>query len=301
MRSKKFYLSIVAVILLLSVVGVVLAQENAGPPESADLTKVKEDAVRAILDNDGSVIDPNKTMAKAARTNEGGFGGWYFSDDKNTVYVYMTDTTKTEAAETAFNTAYTSQHSPANIVTVPGNHSLDDLSTWLNQMIKALLDAEILLRSTQIDQGQNLIKIDLDESASLEDAQSIRNKLNIPPTAVQFALTSNGDFLAGDDLQDKWRPLVGGIQHQQIRNGLRCTISFGTERDDEEGIVLASHCTNEARRLWGLDNAVIHQPVNPFGPLTNTVAEETIDPLGRSSGSILCTDYDYICRNSDAA
>ena len=58
MRSKKFYLSIVAVILLLSVVGVVLAQENAGPPESADLTKVKEDAVRAILDNDGKLIDP---------------------------------------------------------------------------------------------------------------------------------------------------------------------------------------------------------------------------------------------------
>ena len=76
-------------------------------------------------------------------------------------------------------------------------------------MIKALLDAEILLRSTQIDQGQNLIKIGLDESASLEDAQSIRNKLNIPPTAVQFALTSKGDFLAGDDLQDKWCPLLG--------------------------------------------------------------------------------------------
>ena len=257
MRSKRFYLSVLATILLLFVVGTVLAQEATGPPESADPTKVKEDTVRAILDSDGKVIDPNKTMAKAARTNEGGFGGWYFSDDKNTVYVYMTDTTKTEAAETAFNTAYTGQHSPANIVTVPGNHSLDDLSTWLNQMIKALLDAEILLRSTQVDQGQNLIKIGLDESASLEDAQSIRNKLNIPPTAVQFALTSNGDLLAGDDLQDKWRPLVGGIQHQQIRNGLRCTISFGTERDDEEGIVLASHCTNESRRLWGNDSAVI--------------------------------------------
>ena len=201
MRSKKFYLSIVAVILLLSVVGVVLAQENAGPPESADLTKVKEDAVRAILDNDGKLIDPKNTMAKAARTNEGGFGGWYFSDDKNTVYVYMTDTTKTEAAETAFNTAYTGQHSPANIVTVPGNHSLDDLSTWLNQMIKALLDAEILLRSTQIDQGQNLIKIDLDESASLEDAENARDELGIPASAIEFSMRSKGGFLGRVDIQ----------------------------------------------------------------------------------------------------
>ena len=36
MRSKRFYLSVVATILLLFVVGTVLAQEATGPPESAD-------------------------------------------------------------------------------------------------------------------------------------------------------------------------------------------------------------------------------------------------------------------------
>ena len=43
-------------------------------------------------------------------------------------------------------------------------------------------------------------------------------------------------------------------------------------------------------------------PLAPLcGPFTNTVAEETIDPLGQASGNILCTDFDYLCRYSDAA
>ena len=195
MRSKRFYLSVVAAILLLSVVGVVIAQEATDPSESVDPTKVKEDAVRAILDNDGKVIDPNKVMAKAARDNEGGFGGWYFSEDKDTVYVYMTDTTKTEAAETAFNSAYTGQHSPANAVAVPGTHSMDDLATWRVQMVEALLNAEITLRGFEIDHGENVIKIRLDETASLEDAEGIRDNLGIPASAIEFAIRGRGGFL----------------------------------------------------------------------------------------------------------
>ena len=184
-----------AAILLLSVVGVVIAQEATDPSESVDPTKVKEDAVRAILDNDGKVIDPNKVMAKAARDNEGGFGGWYFSEDKDTVYVYMTDTTKTEAAETAFNSAYTGQHSPANAVAVPGTHSMDDLATWRVQMVEALLNAEITLRGFEIDHGENVIKIRLDETASLEDAEGIRDNLGIPASAIEFAIRGRGGFL----------------------------------------------------------------------------------------------------------
>ena len=193
------------------------------------------------------------------------------------------------------------QHRPTNVVAVPGTHSLDELSTWLTQIVEALASAEIAFRSAEIYHGENKIKIGLDESASLEDAENTRDELGIPASAIEFSMRSKGGFLGGDDLEDKWRPLVGGIQHQQVRDGLKCSIGFGTERDGEDGIILASHCTNEFRRLWGNDSAVIHQPVNPFGPFTNTVAEETIDPLGQASGNILCTDFDYLCRYSDAA
>ena len=211
MRSKKFYLSVVAVILLLSVVGTVLAQEAASPSESADPTKVKEDAVTAILGSGGKVIDPYKGMAKAARDNEGGFGGWYFSDDKDTVYVYMTDTTKAGAAEAAFNSAYSGQHSPTNVVVVPGTHSLYELSTWLSQMVKALASADITLWGAEIYHGENIIKVTLDESASLEDAESIRDELSIPASEIKFSMTRKERFLGGNDLEDKWRLLVDGM------------------------------------------------------------------------------------------
>ena len=238
MRSKRFYLSVVATILLLFVVGTVLAQEATGPPESDDPTKVKEDAVRTILDSDGKVIDPNKTMAKAARDNEGGFGGWYFSEDKDTAYVFMKDTSKSGAAETAFNSAYMGQHRPTNIVVVPGTHSLNEISTWLTQIVVAMATAEIPFSGAGIYHDDNKIKVNLNESASLEDAENARDELGIPASAIEFTITGRGELLGGDDLEDEWRPLVGGIQHQQIFDGIKCTIGFGTERDGEEGIIL---------------------------------------------------------------
>ena len=210
MRSKRFYLSVVAAILLLFVVGVVIAQEATDPSESVDPTKVKENAVRAILDNNGKVIDPSEVMAKAARDNEGGFGGWYFTEDKDTVHVFMTDTTKTAAAETAFNSSYSGQHSPSTVVAVSGTHSMDDLATWRDQMLRALLNAEITLRSFDIDPGENVINIRLAETTSLEDVESIRDDLGIPASAIQFSLIPKGELLGGDDLEDEWRPLVVG-------------------------------------------------------------------------------------------
>ena len=81
-RRKLVQLSL-ALVVMAVFAGAILAR--GGPPESADLNEVKENAVRAILDSDGKVIDPNKRIAKAARDNEGGFGGWYFSEDKDTV------------------------------------------------------------------------------------------------------------------------------------------------------------------------------------------------------------------------
>ena len=184
-----------ATILLLFVVGTILAQEATGPPEPADPTKVKEDAVRAILDSDGKVIDPNKRMAKAARDNEGGFGGWYFSEDKDTAYVFMKDTSKTGAAEAAFNSAYAGQHRPTNIVAVPGTHSLNELSTWLTQIVVAMASAEIAFSGAEIYHGENKIKVSLNESASLEDAENARDELGIPASAIEFAIRGRGGFL----------------------------------------------------------------------------------------------------------
>ena len=57
-------------------------------PDRVDLSRVKEAAVRALLDSEGNVIDHNSRLASIAKDHEGGFGGWYFSEDKGTVYVF---------------------------------------------------------------------------------------------------------------------------------------------------------------------------------------------------------------------
>lgn len=69
-------------------------------------------------------------------------------------------------------------------------------------------------------------------------------ELGIPERAVDFVVQGYSTLLGdGEGLEDEWRPLVGGIQHQQEAYGIKCTVGFGTERDSVEGIVLASHCT----------------------------------------------------------
>ena len=303
MRRKRLYFPVVAVMLLLLVAGVVMAQDGTtSTPEAVDLSDVKEDAVRDLLDSKGRVIDPNETLARISRDNEGGFGGWYLSEDEGTAYVYMTDTTKTAAAETAFNSAFDWRGNPDTVVVIEGDYTLEELDNWLDLTVGALAAEAIHFWTFDIDIEENKAYIYLNESSSLEDAVAARDRLGIPADAVEITQPAGKvGLLGGDDLQDKWRPLVGGIQHQQETDGQKCTIGFVTERDGEKGILLASHCTNEAQTVWGLDNAVIHQPVDPWGPLTNTVAEETIDPEGRGYGHYLCSQYDYICRYSDAA
>jgi hypothetical protein len=102
-----------------------------------------------------------------------------------------------------------------------------------------------------------------------------------------------------DNVDAKWRPLVGGIQHQQEAYGIKCTISFGAERGNVEGLVLASHCTNERKVPGGVYGAVIHQPVNPLIG-SKTVATETIDPSLSEMDHDQCA-LGYRCRYSDAA
>lgn len=213
LRSK--LIPLVLLVMVLSVfAGTILAKGDT--PGPVDPTQVKETAVQSVLDGEGKVIDPNSRMASAARDHEGGFGGWYFSEDKDTVYVYMQDTTKTAEAQDAFDSAYPGQHTPANVVVVAGDYSLDDLATWLDQIIHGLASEEIRIRSFGISQGENVIQISIIGEAGVREAQRIRDELDIPEGAVEFSVSGGGGLLGGDSLEAEWRPVVGGIQHQLV-------------------------------------------------------------------------------------
>ncbi len=291
----------IPVVLLLVVVLVFASAVLAtgGPPGRTNEDQVREDSVKSVLNSKGKVIDPNRQMASVASSHEGGFGGWYFSDDKDTVYVFMKDTTKTAAARSAFEAAYSGRHAPANTVVVAGSYSLDDLSNWFYQIIEGLNAEGISFRSASIDHSGNIITIGLAEASHRDTARRIMEDLEIPTGAVELTRRGDGRLLDGEALDEEWRPVVGGIQRQQVFDGLKCTIGFGTERNDEEGFILASHCTNEQEDIGDLDNATIHQPNYPWIG-SNVISEETIDPQTYEIDNFLCLD-NYHCRYSDAA
>ena len=118
-RRKVTLLSTTVVLLAVIGTAAVVAQRADEPPPSTesvelspvpqvvDLSQIKEEAIRALFDDTGRMINPDQKLAQVAKDHEGGFGGYYFNrTDKSVVYVYMLDVTKTDAAEAAFRAAY---------------------------------------------------------------------------------------------------------------------------------------------------------------------------------------------------
>ena len=100
------------------------------------------------------------------------------------------------------------------------------------------------------------------------------DELGIPRDAVTLEIGGGWSVLSNerDSVQAEWRPIVGGIQIQ--RSSELCTIGFTTIRDGVNGMITASHCTNNSSYVGGMNNTRFHQPDTGHG----SVADETIDP-----------------------
>ena len=184
-------------------------------PSRVDPSRVKEAAVRSILDSEGNVIDHNSRLASVANDHEGGFGGWYFSEDKGTVYVFMMDTTKAKAAGEAFRAAYAGQYDSANIniEVVEGTYSLDDLVDWTNQLAVGLPEAGVPWKGIGVDHANNVISVGFVSADSFETAAQVRERLGIPEGAVLFTEIGESRLMDdGEGLDEEWRPLVGRVQ-----------------------------------------------------------------------------------------
>ena len=306
MKRRKIIIFAAAMLVLLAVIGTtaVLAQRaNESPPDSeiVDMSQIKEDAVRALYDSTGSRVNEKRRLANIATNHEGGFGGYYFHEtDKSIAYVYMQDVTKAAAAEAAFRAAYSGDREVTQIIPVRGDYSLDQLVEWYYMLYNALASrSDIETSGGSVRGTENRIYIGLRErKEQIDEALGVVEELGIPEGAVIFEQLV-WQFLADkDSVTAKWRPLVGRIQHEESGK-MRCTISFGTERDDVEGLVVASHCTSSNEGPGGLDNTNIHQPNDPWWG-SMTVAEETIDPELTNLDDDDCPSG-WSCRYSDAA
>lgn len=231
----------VVAFVLLAVIGttLVLAQSGGDAPfdtGAVDLDTIREDAVRNLFDSDGRLVNPKQQLAVIAKEHEGGFGGYYFDEtDKSTVYVYMKDVTKTAAAEAAFRAAYSGDRQVSRVIAVQGGYSFDQLVGWFNALDRALIENGIPPAKASIREVENRIRIGLFDASQIDGVRRIMKKLGIPDGAVAIS-ENHSRLLAGkDSVRAKWRPLVGGIQHETGWYTNTCTIGFVTERDDKAG------------------------------------------------------------------
>ena len=235
-------LSVILILIAILATTAVLAQD--GSPQADPPGGSGEDTVREILDDEGNPVNPDARLAAIAEEQAGGFGGFYFDEsDESIAYVYMRDITQTDAAATAFNAAYGGSRAITQIISVQGQYAFNDLFRWFQVLDRALVEGGVYPTSGAVMELENRIVFGVRSSADLTSAQEVLQDSGVPEGAVVFNVETNEPLDKGA-LDEEWRPVVGGIQHQEEEYGVKCTIGFGTERDGEQGLVLASHCTN---------------------------------------------------------
>ena len=86
----------------------------------------------------------------------------------------------------------------------------------------------------------NAIQFTISRDDHMDDAWAVIDGLEIPRDAIMLSV-GVPEFLDGGSLRDRRRPVVGGVEYTGPQT---CTIGFTTVRDNVEGMVVASHCTN---------------------------------------------------------
>ena len=177
-------------LVLLAVIGttaVIVQRADESPPDSdvVDLDQIKEEAVRALFDDTGRMINPDRQLADVARDHAGGFGGYYFHEtDKSIVFVYMRDVTKTAAAVAAFRAAYSGDREVTQIIPVQGDYSFDQLVEWFYILDRALIESGIPSVRASVREIENRIRIGLFDAYQIDDALQIMERRGIPEGAV---------------------------------------------------------------------------------------------------------------------
>ena len=251
---KRKYLLMVVLVLMIGALlsSAVMAQGQTDPP--AEEESHPEKAVRDLLDDEGKVVTTDDRLAKITKDHEGGFGGYYF-DTANAghAYVFMTDPTKKQAARDAFNKAYASgSRTVTQITPVQGDYPFDQLLTWYRELDDAMVEDGIYPNAGAVMEGRNRIWFFLENINVVDDIHDLMRELEIPEGAVVFEEAVSELLSDEDSVSAKWRPLVGGVQFKIKITSKYCTVGFVTERGGVEGLVTASHCTNDDFDIRGV-------------------------------------------------
>jgi len=259
-------------------------------------------AVLAVLASGARGADTARTLedlSTAVAMQMPEFGGMYVDEENDTLYVYWRD----GGSETAAPPTMAELRDilgdidlPHDMVVLPARFGFLQLKQWHDSMARHVLwlPGVVLIG---IDEAKNRLLIGVEDSEAWDligrvDQQLI--ELDIPFEAVN--LEEVGPIELGSSLNDRHRPVVGGLQiFAEADPPLArpfCTLGFNAILRGILGFVTNSHCSARQGRA---DLTVYYQPTPTFD---NQIGIEILDPrTGRSLPDV--SDF-VLLRRSDS-
>ncbi len=300
LRTRRGFLALAVVTVALLGTGAAIGISQA---VGRDKDTVFDESIP--FDENGQVITIRDQLELTAK-NHPGFGGYTIDpDDNSIVTVLLTDEKEVGAVDKARSAAESALGAGHNISEVRVGHAdflYTDLAEWFRQFRQHVWPEIVDIRTLRsIRPDLNRIYIEISDISARGRVVELLQKHGIPVNAVVIEEGKRAVTLAHDDLTEKWRPVPGGVQIQRGGvNEILCTSGFPAKRNGVQGLVINSHCTNNAKEVGGLDGMDVHQPFDPFLG-TNRVAREDVDPELFTNSTWSQCDVGDMCRWSDSA
>jgi hypothetical protein len=229
-----------------------------------------------------------------ATTRLEGFGGMFVNEEENVRYVYWQLHVPWRLAEldlTLSRTFGIAGLDSFNLQVLLAEFSFAELNEWHERLSPVVLAiAGTVL--TDVDEVRNRIQVGV-ESVEIQPlvAHAVVS-LGIPLGAVLIEQVD--PIFPQASLQDRHRPLVGGLQIQRQPGRQNCTLGFNAIRPPGgvAGFVTNSHCTATRSVVEG---TIFHQPTIA---MLNRIGVETVDPPFFMDGPCPARRR---CRYSDSA
>ncbi len=235
-----------------------------------------------------AVSDPTDQSALARAIP--GFGGM-FLDGNGTPTVYLTDLSQASSARSALRRWAEDQGVSADLIqVVQAKHAFEDLNGWYNRAWPDAMDVGGTVFS-DLDEANNRILFGVEHAGAANAVRGIAARLGVPVSAIEVRVVE--PVKAAATLQDRVRPIVGGVQIHFGR--FLCTQGFNANFGGTAAFVTNSHCTNTQ---GGVEGTTYAQPSRTIDP--TVIATEVADPLYVRGGGTGCPKSKR-CRFSDSS
>lgn len=231
------------------------------------------------------------------------FGGIFADEHADVLYVYSSDLSAAvrEHAQQTLRSAFEGEGLPQQVQMLPGRFTFGQLKAWHGRLNALVLGTPGVVL-TDIDDASNRLTVGVEDPEAERRVEARLATGDIPREAI--GIQRMAPVRAAMSLQDRHRPLVGGLQVAFPRGTAEvvCTLGWNAiargshNHQSVHGFVTNSHCT---KTRGGIEGTVFHQPSESGA--ANRIGIELVDPRYFTSFSDPKCPRDRQCRYSDSA